>query len=307
MWVQTIRGHGVPQRWYAPTLWQTMTASAWWSMLRKHGFGIRLRRLPLAAVVSAITAANSVFGLLQSALFSARLGHIAVAPDPIFIVGHYRAGTTHLHNLLAQDERLSFPTMFECACPHHCLVTGRIYPKLFAWMLPAKRAMDDVRLAFDLPQEDELGLLALGAPSPYWSLAFPGNSAGEAFLSLRTVTDRERESWEQIFLGFLRLVSYRRPGTPLILKSPPHTARIAMLTRLLPGARFVHIVRHPLEVFASTVRLWRSTRAGNALAAWDDAALEREVLAGYRRCTVSSRRRARRFRLASFTSCAMRI
>jgi hypothetical protein len=38
----------------------------------------------------------------------------------------------------------------------------------------------------------------------------------------------------------------------LILKSPPHTARIRLLLSLFPDARFVHIHRNPYIVFSST-------------------------------------------------------
>jgi hypothetical protein len=92
------------------------------------------------------------------------------------------------------------------------------------------------------------------------------------------VTDEERSAWEQIFLGFMRLVSLRHPGRPLVLKSPPHTARIAILSKLFPRARFVHIVRDPVEVFASSVGLWRSNFRAYALTGWQEAAVEQEVL-----------------------------
>jgi hypothetical protein len=179
---------------------------------------------------------------------------------------------------LALDERLSFPTLYECSAPHHCLLTSRIYLKLFSWMLPPTRLMDGIELGFGLPQEDELALVALGATSPYWSMAFPGRSAGDAFLALSAVTDEERRSWERVFLAFIRLVSLRHPGRPLVLKSPPHTARIAVLSKLFPRARFVHIIRDPVEVFASSVGLWRSTRRAYALTGWNEEAVEREVL-----------------------------
>ena len=58
-------------------------------------------------------------------------------------------------------------------------------------------------------------------------------------------------------LCFLRRVSLRHPGT-LVLKSPPHTARVRQLLDLFPNAKFIHIVRDPLAVFPSTVRLWKS-------------------------------------------------
>jgi hypothetical protein len=42
------------------------------------------------------------------------------------------------------------------------------------------------------------------------------------------------------------------------MKSPPHTGRIEELAKLFPGAKFIHIVRDPYTVFASTRRLWIS-------------------------------------------------
>jgi hypothetical protein len=279
-WVKITRGYGEAPRWYSPTLWQTMTATAWWRLLRAHRFRVRAGRLPQAAVITALTATNSALGLIQSALFGARLGKVPIDPDPIFVIGHYRSGTTHLHNLLAQDERLSFPTMFECLAPHHCLLTGRLYPKLFSSLLPDKRSMDDMALGFGLPQEDELALVALGAPSPYWSLAYPGEAVGRRFLGLTGVTEQERGAWEKVLTSFLRLVNLRCPGKPIVLKSPPHTARLAVLTSLFPNARFLHIVRDPVDTFASTVHLWRTTRAANALIAYEDTAIERDVLEG---------------------------
>ncbi|MGH8291771.1 MAG: sulfotransferase family protein [Steroidobacteraceae bacterium] len=74
------------------------------------------------------------------------------------------------------------------------------------------------------------------------------------------------------------MVSFRRPGKAHVLKSPPHTARLALLAQLFPRARFIHLVREPVAGFASTVRLWRENRAVNALAPWTEAQLERGVL-----------------------------
>jgi hypothetical protein len=50
-------------------------------------------------------------------------------------------------------------------------------------------------------------------------------------------------------------VTYRDPRR-LVLKSPPHTARVKVLLDLFPDARFLHIVRDPYVVFPSTVNLW---------------------------------------------------
>ncbi len=277
-WVAVTAGRGQTARWYSPTVWQTMKISAWWRLLRAQRFRVALSKVPRVLVTTGMTAGNSVLGVLQSVLFSQSIRATPIQPNPIFILGHWRTGTTHLHNLIALDGRLSFPTTYECGAPHHCLLTDRLYPRIFAWQLPAKRLMDDMGLGFDLPQEDEWALMNLGEPSPYWAFGFLEDRKGRRFLTLTGVGAQEREHWEQTFQQFLRLMSFRHPGKPLVLKSPTHTARLAVLWRMFPKARFLHIVREPFTVFASTVRLWRENLAAGALTPWTEQQLEQHVL-----------------------------
>jgi len=84
------------------------------------------------------------------------------------------------------------------------------------------------------------------------------------FLTFETPTGAAAfPRWRDALFGFLRKVVYadRRaapPGTPprpLVLKSPDHTARVRLLLRLFPNARFVYIHRHPLEVSRSWAAL----------------------------------------------------
>ena len=54
------------------------------------------------------------------------------------------------------------------------------------------------------------------------------------------------------------MLTFAGEGKRVLLKSPPHTGRIEVLTRLFPGAKFIHIVRHPFALYPSTMRLWQS-------------------------------------------------
>ena len=40
-------------------------------------------------------------------------------------------------------------------------------------------------------------------------------------------------------------------GKPLVIKSPVHTARVALLLKLFPRAKFIYLHRNPLQVFQS--------------------------------------------------------
>ncbi|MEX0867250.1 MAG: sulfotransferase, partial [Pirellulales bacterium] len=105
-------------------------------------------------------------------------------------------------------------------------------------------------------QEDEFALMNMGAPSPYLKMAFPNHPCeGDDYLDFRNVSREETERWQQTMLRFLKTIAVR-DDRQIVLKSPTHTGRIRVLLELFPDAKFVHIVRDPLEMYASTMKLW---------------------------------------------------
>ena len=119
---------------------------------------------------------------------------------------------------------------------------------------------------WDRPQEDEFALALLGQPSPYERIAFPERAgAGDAALDLRGLPPRVIRAWGRAFCRLVRALTLANGGRRLILKSPPHTARIPILLGLFPEARFVHVVRDPYAVYSSTLHLWRVLFASQGL------------------------------------------
>jgi hypothetical protein len=112
---------------------------------------------------------------------------------------------------------------------------------------------------FNRPQEDEFSLCALGAPTPYERMAFPNHPpVYQEFLNMKGCRAEDLSAFEKALSWFVKAVSFKSGGKQLVLKSPPHTGRIQMLRRLFPDAKFIHICRDPLEVYSSSMRLWRS-------------------------------------------------
>ena len=60
-------------------------------------------------------------------------------PPPVFVLGHYRSGTTLLHNLLAVDRRFAFPTMVRNYNPYTFRVFEPFAAPLVARVLPQRR------------------------------------------------------------------------------------------------------------------------------------------------------------------------
>jgi hypothetical protein len=55
--------------------------------------------------------------------------------------------------------------------------------------------------------------------------------------------------------ALLRKVSYAAGGKRLLLKNPPNLGRISTVLSMYPNARFIHVVRNPWLVHASTMKL----------------------------------------------------
>ena len=250
---------------YSPRFWHGMRPGTWLGLLKSGRFRVHPSRIPLAIGVSFATLVNTVLGTLQSLLYRRKLADGELHGPPVFIVGHWRSGTTLLHELMVRDERLSSPSTFQCFAPHHFLITEWFFRRFASWLLPGKRPMDNMDAGWDRPQEDEFALLTLGLPSPYRRIAFPNNpSVDEEYLDFEGLSEEAVQYWLKSLRSFLGAVSIST-GRPLIIKSPTHTGRIAWLAREFPEAKFIHITRDPRELFPSTCRLWRGLDEVQAL------------------------------------------
>ncbi|MEM0925553.1 MAG: sulfotransferase [Planctomycetota bacterium] len=243
---------------YAPRFWHGMRPATWWSLLRQGRFRVHPKRLAMLFSVTFATPVNTLLCWMQRLFFFRQIRDAELHGPPVFIVGHWRSGTTLLHELLVMDERLSSPSTFQCFAPHHFLLTEWFFRRFFSWLLPGKRPMDNMATGWDRPQEDEFALMNLGLPSPYRNLAFPLQEPGDLdYLDFDGVPDRDLQVWLRKLRRFLLDVS-SVTGRPLVIKSPTHTGRIAALAKAFPDARFIHVTRDPHALYPSTDRLWAS-------------------------------------------------
>ncbi|MGD0897579.1 MAG: sulfotransferase [Thermoguttaceae bacterium] len=204
---------------------------------------------------------NTGLGSLQDFFHGERLQRLELPRDPVFIIGHWRTGTTLLHELLALDGRNRCPTTFECFAPAHFLLTEPALRGWTAFLLPGHRPADAMAMGWERPQEDEFALCNMGVPSPYATMAFPNEPPQfPEYFDLERVPAPDRRRWQRMLVKFLKTVLLKRPGR-LVLKSPPHTFRLPLLLELFPNARFVHMVRDPYVLYPSTIRLWKSLYA----------------------------------------------
>src|SRR5262249_53786833 len=121
----------------------------------------------VAAIVTCSSAMNTVLRWVLDARFGARVRATRIDKHPVFVIGHWRTGTTLLHELFIRDPQFGYPDMMDCLNPNHALLTGHFMKRYCKWMLPDKRPIDNMQFGWDRPQEDEFALALLGAPTTY--------------------------------------------------------------------------------------------------------------------------------------------
>jgi len=85
-------------------VWDGMIATGWFPMLVRNGFRMSPRRWVMSLLMSILSLINLGLWLLQTLIWGRRIARTQLAGDPIFVIGHWRSGTTLLHELLVLDE-----------------------------------------------------------------------------------------------------------------------------------------------------------------------------------------------------------
>ena len=253
-------------------------------LLADNNFAVEPAYLPRLLYSAMVSATVAPVRLLEHMAFDRAIARTRIEQPPLFVLGHWRSGTTFLHNLLAQDRRFGYLSTQQAMFPHTFLSAKRLFEPFVAASLPAKRPMDDVDMAPDLPQEEEY---AIGAYSPcayYHGWSFPRRFAWyDRFVCMDSISRKELEEWERIYTYVVKKTTYHWRGKPLLLKNPPNTARVGLLRKLFPGAKFVHVYRNPYHVYLSTMKLVQKVMPLFCLQTPDFQDIEQQVLDLYER------------------------
>lgn len=223
----------------------------WVRLARKHGIDRSfLSRALFITAASALTAPLRAYERLR---YNRLVDRTALDPAPLFILGHWRSGTTNLHYLLSQDKQFSYVTMFQMVAPDMLFVGENVLKPAFAKATPNKRPIDNLPLSVDGAQEEEFGLATQSPHSFYHAWFFPRQL--QHYLSTYALFENTPRhivaAWQTLYLRMLRKAALHMGRNRLLIKNPTNTGRIKQLLALFPEAKFVHIVRDPYRVFLS--------------------------------------------------------
>jgi hypothetical protein len=216
-------------------------------------------RYAARAFLAFVTSVASVpLRLWESLRYGNRIRRTRIEHPPVFVIGHWRSGTTHLHNLMSQDPALAYLSMYQAMVPNCSLVGERWLKPLLRWIVPPKRPMDNMVWPVDAPQEDEIPLAKLTPYSFYLRTLFPRRSSQlfRKYVLFEGAPASVAAELKRKYYRLLQVATLHAAGKRLVLKNPVNTARIRMLLDMFPDAKFIHAYRCPYDVFASTAHLY---------------------------------------------------
>src|SRR5437868_4195855 len=85
--------------WFA-RIWQGMTLPVWLRLLARHRFRVAPSRLALSVRIDLFSIFNGLLSGVEQIAHGPQIKNAKVQP-PLFVIGHWRTGTTWLHELLA--------------------------------------------------------------------------------------------------------------------------------------------------------------------------------------------------------------
>ena len=198
---------------------------------------------------------------IQDRRYRKRLRDKDINEEPVFILGHWRSGTTFVHNVLAHDKHFGYTTTYQTVFPHLMMWGQPMFKKTMAWLMPDKRPTDNMELNVDLPQEEEFALSNMMSCSYYNFWFLPQNMLEycDRFLTMKTATAEEHRIFKDTFLKLIKISLWNTKGQQFLSKNPPHTGKMKEILEMFPNAKFIYLMRNPYTVFESTRSFFSNT------------------------------------------------
>ena len=206
-------------------------------------------------------------GVCEEIVYTNKIKKIKLEKDPIFILGHWRSGTSFLHCLLAKDPQFIYSKESYAIAPHTIILLEKalqstLMEKLFP-DLRNLRPQDNMFVDLESPEEEEFAIAKLTRQSLYNRRCIRSyKKAGEFFekyVLFEGISQKDLDQLTRTYQFFIQKVCYcfsRKTninGKQIILKNPVNTARIPWILKMYPKAKFIHIYRNPLDVIPSCI------------------------------------------------------
>ena len=200
---------------------------------------------------------NAPFRWYEKKYIDPRFQMVPIEHPPVFIIGHWRSGTTHLHNLVTRNPEMAYVTTFQSLFPNNMVskVGRTLFSLILKLALPPNRLADTVELDPEYPEEEEF-TLGMNVPvSYYFFWLFPKQTKEfyKRYIEFAELPPEMVEAWGEEYSLLIKKAIQNTKGKIFVSKNPPNTGRIPQLLKVFPDAKFIFIHRNPEEVYSSTL------------------------------------------------------
>jgi hypothetical protein len=240
--------------------------------------------IPRLALTLLIILISTPFQIYEYFFYRNTVRNYKFKKPPIFIIGHWRSGTTHLHNLLSKDPENGFSTTYQAVFPNN-LRSKWIFKTFMKLNMPEKRPSDNVKLSTNFPQEDEYALSNMTHMSFYHYFYYPSvnDMLYEKYVRNQGISPNEKNKLKENYHELLVKAVLNTQRDQLVSKNPLNTGRIKLLLEMYPDAKFIHIYRNPIVTYLSSVKFFKSLLATTSLEEYEDEFVVEKVIENFKK------------------------
>ena len=200
----------------------------------------------------------SIYSILDHFRYGKAIEATEIVKPPIFVLGHWRSGTTLLQTLLSLDQNITTPTFYQCSFPQSFLSVNAKIKQKFRETIPVHRLFDAMPFGVDSPFDDEMATLKIAGDSMMLDFVFPNR------IVKSKTPFRHSQKWPGAIEYFAKKLTFAT-GKQLVFKSPVHGYRVGEIIKVFPEARFIILTRNPEEVYLSSKHQVKKLLEHNAL------------------------------------------
>lgn len=200
---------------------------------------------------------SSAFHWLDRLFLAKKIRNYTFKESPVFIIGHWRSGTTFLHNVLCTAPAFGYVNTYQSVFPLN-LKSSWIFKTFMRIFMPSKRPGDGMKISVNLPQEDEYALSNITHRSFYHFFYFPSNYTKyyKQYVRFDQQPEDHIDSWKLDYRKLVIEAMLNSKGRRALLKNPVNTGRMKILIDVFPDAEFIFMIRNPIIVYLSSKKFF---------------------------------------------------
>lgn len=217
-------------------------------------YRVQWKFLGRTVVICLISFIGIPFRIYENIRYRSKINDFDLPEDPIFIIGHWRSGTTYLHNIISHDEHMGYVTTYQTVFPNALFRSlGRlIFRSFMRLLIPSSRKGDNVQLGVEYPQEEEFAIGAARGTCFYYFWYFPRKLREFYRENINFQDNAQKGTFSKEYKKVITKAMMYSGKPVFISKNPSNTGRVKLLLELFPKARFIYIYRNPVSVILST-------------------------------------------------------